>query len=133
MNVFMCNACKLFNKDLNYCAFSMYIGDVCPNFTPNWVDVHPAKRGKWITKAGDYYKAWGDSGIRDESASEKNSKNRPKCYFCGGDCYSNTTVTINCANLNQSELFKVYVCGECAESVKSALILLRAIRKEENK
>jgi hypothetical protein len=53
----------------------------------------------------------------------------PKCYFCGSDCYSNTTVTINCANLNQSELFKVYVCGECAESVKSALILLRTIIK----
>lgn len=36
MNVSMCNACKLFNKDLNYCAFSAYIGDMCPNFTPNW-------------------------------------------------------------------------------------------------
>ena len=34
----MCNACKLFNKDLNYCAFSVYIGDICPNFTPNWED-----------------------------------------------------------------------------------------------
>lgn len=51
----------------------------------------------------------------------------PKCYFCGGDCYSNTTITVNCGNLNQSELFKAYVCGECAESVKSALILLRTV------
>lgn len=38
MSVSMCNACKLFNKDLNYCAFSVYIGDICPNFTPNWED-----------------------------------------------------------------------------------------------
>lgn len=57
----------------------------------------------------------------------------PKCYFCGGDCYSNTTISINCGNLNQSELFKAYVCGECAESVKSALILLRTVtpKREE--
>lgn len=25
-------------------------------------DVQPVKRGKWITKAEDYYKAWQDSG-----------------------------------------------------------------------
>ena len=45
MNVFMCNACKLFNKDLNYCAFSVYIGDMCPNFTPKTKEIksHEAK------------------------------------------------------------------------------------------
>lgn len=36
MSISMCNVCKLFDKDLNYCAFSAYIGDMCPNFTPNW-------------------------------------------------------------------------------------------------
>ena len=30
----------------------------------NWTaaDVQPVKRGKWITKAEDYYKEWQDSG-----------------------------------------------------------------------
>lgn len=65
--------------------------------------------------------------METELAKKKPCK-MPKCYFCGGDCYSNTTITINCGNLNQSELFKAYVCGECAESVKSALILLRTIK-----
>jgi hypothetical protein len=26
------------------------------------IDVQPVKRGRWITKAEDYYKAWQDSG-----------------------------------------------------------------------
>lgn len=38
MNTLMCNDCKLFNNELNYCAFSMYIGEMCPNFAPNWKD-----------------------------------------------------------------------------------------------
>lgn len=53
----------------------------------------------------------------------------PKCYLCGGDCYSNTTITINCGNLNQSEIFKAYVCDKCSEAVHSVLILLRTITK----
>lgn len=65
--------------------------------------------------------------------SKKERCKLPKCYFCGGDCYSNTTITINCGNLNLSELFKAYACDKCSEAVHSALTLLRAIRKEENK
>lgn len=38
MNVSMCSSCKLLNKDLNYCAFSAYIGNMCPNYVPNWED-----------------------------------------------------------------------------------------------
>ena len=68
----------------------------------------------------------------DEMETEQAKRERckkPKCYFCGGDCYSNTTVTINCGNLDQSELFKAYVCNDCLEAVHSALILLRLITK----
>lgn len=41
MNVSMCNSCKLFNKDLNYCAFSAYIGNTCPNWEDAMITPKP--------------------------------------------------------------------------------------------
>ena len=33
-----------------------------PTIKAPTADVQPISRGRWITKAGDYYKAWQDSG-----------------------------------------------------------------------
>lgn len=50
----------------------------------------------------------------------------PKCYFCNGDCNS-TTITINDKLCFQSELFRANLCGDCAEAVKSVLVLLKTV------
>lgn len=57
----------------------------------------------------------------------------PKCYFCNGDCNS-MTITINNKLCFQSELFRANMCDECAEAVRSALVLLKTITpKKEQK
>lgn len=38
-------------------TFDIAVSDIL-----NALDVQPVKRGSWITKAEDYYKAWQDSG-----------------------------------------------------------------------
>lgn len=40
------------------------IAQICIRITEfaTFADVQPVKRGRWITKAEDYYKAWQDSG-----------------------------------------------------------------------
>ena len=44
--------------------FDEYASHDVPNVLRNIpaADVQPVKRGRWITKAEDYYKAWQDSG-----------------------------------------------------------------------
>lgn len=57
-----------------------------------------------------------------------------KCYFCGDECFRETVLAMNNKALNQSELFRVSMCADCAEAVKGALILLeRIIPKKEKK
>lgn len=56
----------------------------------------------------------------------------PKCYFCNGECNS-ITIIINNKVCIQSELFRANLCDECAEAVKSALVLLKTVTpKKEN-
>lgn len=50
-----------------------------------------------------------------------------KCYFCGGECYSETVLTVNCKNFRQSELFRANMCASCSEAVRSSIILLKHI------
>lgn len=56
----------------------------------------------------------------------------PKCYFCNGECNSKV-ITINDKFCFQSELFRANLCDECAESVRSAIVLLKTVTpKKEN-
>ena len=55
-----------------------------------------------------------------------------KCYFCNGECNS-TTITINNKFCFQSELFRANLCDECAEAVRSALVLLKTVTPKKDK
>lgn len=52
--------------------------------------------------------------------------------FCNGEGNS-MVITINNKLCFQSELFRANICDECAEAVKSALVLLKTVTpKKEN-
>lgn len=50
--------------------------------------------------------------------------NMSECYFCGG-CHSTVNIAVSNNEIVPSEMFRISVCKNCAEMVRSTLFLLR--------